>query len=59
MMKASKVMREELEKLLFQNCCFNPIYMNTEHRQQQIKNAVAELTDEEVMELCTKLKNNS
>ena len=52
-------MREELEKLLFQNCCFNPIFMDAEFRQQQIKNAVAELTDEEVIELYTKLKNNS
>ena len=49
-------MREELEKLLFQNCRFNPVYMDTEHRQQQIKNAVAELTDEEVIELHAKLK---
>jgi hypothetical protein len=52
-------MREKLEKLLFQHCRFNPIYMNAEHRQQQIKNAVAELTDEEVIELYAKLKNNS
>lgn len=53
-------MKEDIEKvaeLLFQRCCFDPIYMDEEFIRNRCRAALESLNEEEYKQVCEKLKH--
>ena len=47
---------EQMAELLFQQCCFNPLYMDEEFTHQRCCLALENLSDEEYRQITEKLR---
>jgi hypothetical protein len=47
---------DQMTELLFQQCRFDPLYMDEEFTRQRCRLALESLSDEEYKHFCTKLK---
>ena len=52
-------MKEDIEllvELLFQNCCFDPVYMDETYARHRFRLALESMSDEEYAWVCEKMK---
>lgn len=47
---------EQMAELFFQQCCFNPLYMDEKFTRQRCRLALESLSDEEYKQITEKLR---